>query len=515
MSQPWQVCGNKEAPMSRKGKSSSSSHPRSQADDVASQSAANRAEASPLESKPVSQKKTVAQKSPAKQGSTKAQPPTSERPLTSPDLFAHSPTTRMASALPIWEASNILTQRNHLPWSSDEEGKLQYTRDIGDGQGAVHFWVTENLEDEYPAALASAAALAVVDAFDIRAACMHLIYAAHATQIDKPWEQELVIDDRQIEAYLGLKKRTDKNRQEKLALIEEIAKQPCKITTFTSWPTQGKVKGFTVEEGRLWHILGTRYHYQKNLFGEKELVGITFIIRAGLWAKYFLNEEGRRSQSAHYQAGTLSKTLLESVMTVWQHREGAARLMVWLLFKTQFNRNLPLNVQSLMEVAYGANKVEQARENSEFRKKLANTWDEDLLALAERGWKIQFDPETYAPEIQPLGFGRNTAQRPRGFFEDLLAARLWIAPEEALINEAAALETSESEAEAFVLEAQPPFILTGAQVRAMRIARGWSQRKLAAIAGISQGLISLIENDERAITPESEAILRQVFDIRC
>lgn len=112
----------------------------------------------------------------------------------------------MASALPIWEASNILTQRHHLPWSSDADGKLCYAKDVGDGQGAIHFWVTENLEDEFPVPLAGAAALAVVDAFDIRAACMHLIYAASAAQLDRPWEKELIIDDRQIESYLGLKK---------------------------------------------------------------------------------------------------------------------------------------------------------------------------------------------------------------------------------------------------------------------------------------------------------------------
>lgn len=139
--------------------------------------------------------------------------PSSDRPKTNPDLFTDSETTRVASALPIWEASNVLAQNVNLPWIVDPQGRLCYAKDIGDGKGAVHFWVTENIEDEYPAALAGAAALAVVESFDIRAACMHLIYAAHATQLEKPWEQELVIDDRQLEAYLGLKKRTDKTQQ--------------------------------------------------------------------------------------------------------------------------------------------------------------------------------------------------------------------------------------------------------------------------------------------------------------
>lgn len=372
--------------------------------------------------------------------------------------------------------------------------------------------MTEDLENDYPVSLAGAAALAVVDTFDIRAACMHLIYAACATQLAKPWEQELVIDDRQIEAYLGLKKRTDLNRQQKLALIEEIAKQPCKITTFISYPNQGKVKGFTLEEGRLWHLLGTRYHYQHDLLGKKELVGMTFIIRAGLWAKYFLNEEGRRKQIAHYQHGILSKTLLESIMSLWQHREGAARLMVWLLFKTQFDRRHPLTVQTLMEVAYGQGKVQQAQINSEARKRLSNNWDEDLLTLHERGWKLQFDPQTYPIEIQPPAFGRTTARKPRGFFDQLLAARLWITAEESLINKlAATVEPEISNTNLITEEVLNPLEMNGAQVRDLRLKKGWSQRKLASMTGISQGLISLIENGERNITPENAATLQKVL----
>jgi DNA-binding transcriptional regulator YiaG len=434
-----------------------------------------------------------------------------ERPKTSPDLFADHKATQMAAAIPIWEASNILTQRKHLPWGHDSDGKLSYAKDINDGQGAIHFWVTENLEDEHPATLAGAAALAVIDTFDIRAACMHLIYAAHAAQLDRPWEQELVIDDRQIEAYLGLKKRTDKNRREKLALIEEIAKQPCKITTFISWAAQGKVKGFTLEEGRLWHMLGTRYHYQQDLFGNQELAGITFIVKPGLWTRYFLNEEGRRDRIAYSQRGALSQHLLECVMSVWQHREGAARLMVWLLFKTQFNKRSPLLVETLMEVAYGSEKVQQARDSSTFRKKLASTWDEDLLTLHDRGWTVQFDAETYPSEIRPAGFGRDDAQRPRGFFEQLLAAQLWITPSEEWSQGAIGLEEPTVIVPQSDLEAAPK--LTGDRVRELRQKQGWSQRKLATLTQISQGLISLIENGERSITPENEALLNQVFNL--
>lgn len=431
-----------------------------------------------------------------------------DRLPTSPDLFKESQTTPMSVALPIWEASNILTQRHDLAWEADADGKLCYARQVGDDKGAIYFWVTENLDDEHPAALAGAAALACIDTFDIRAACMHLLYAAYATQLEKPWEQELIIDDRQIEEYLGLKKRTDKNRQQKLALIEEIAKQPSKITTYISWPTQGRRKGFTVEEGRLWHIVGTRYHYQQNLLGEKELTGMTFIVRPGQWAKYFINEEEEQPF-----CGNLSTTLLQGVMKVWQHREGAARLMIWLLFKSRIDRQSPLNVLTLMEVAYGNQKVKEARNNADLRKKLIRLWDDDLLCLHEHGWELKFDCQTYPEAIQPAVFRRNTQTRPRGFFAKLLLAWLWITPPKNLCKDTPTLPAANLNQASELETAQFPQLMSGSQVKQLRTEHGWNQRQLAQLTGISQGLICLIEKEARSISHENNERLKQAFEL--
>lgn len=432
-----------------------------------------------------------------------------ERPKTNPALFDRGSLTKVTSSLPIWEASNILTQRQQLPWTTDPDGKLIYSREVNDGQGAICFWVADDTEEEHPAALAGAAALAVIDTFDIRAACIHLILAAHASQMERPWEEELVIDDRQIEAYLGLQRRTDKNRREKLALIEEIVKQPCKITTLISWPRHGKRKGFTVEEGRLWHLLGTRHHYQQDIFGNKELTGMSFVVKAGLWAKYFLNEETAQEQELPVNPGVLPKSLLESVMSIWQHRAGAARLMVWLLFKAQFSPRHPLPVRTLLEVAYGVERVHNAQSDNQLRKKLTNTWDEDLLALHDRGWQITFDAETYPVEIQPSGFGRDTTRRPRGFFDQLLKAQLLVAPPESW--DTANLPSGEVAEESVEIE---PAVskLTPEEIKSLRAEKGWSQRKLAMLTGISQGLISMMENGSRTITADNELILRRTFD---
>jgi DNA-binding transcriptional regulator YiaG len=434
------------------------------------------------------------------------------KPPTSPDLFTDKTTTHMASAFPIWEASNILTQRKDLPWGKDSNGKLCYAKDVENGKGSVYFWVTEDLEHEYPATLAGAAALAVIDAFDIRAACMHLIYAAHATQLSRPWEQEFVINDRQIEDYLGLKKRTDKNRQQKLSLIKEIAQQPCQITTFISWPAQGKARGFTISETRLWHMLEIQHHYDSDLLGNKELTGLTFRVKAGYWARYFLNEEGRADLSTYCQTGILSKVLLEDVMRVWQQREGAARLMIWLLFKTKVDIKHPLSVRTLMEIAYGSQKIEAAKLDNRLRSKLANTWDEDLLILHERGWHLHFHIETYSPEIQPLAFGRSNHSRPRSFFEQLLSAYMWISPPDILSQKVIAQEkNNESGVQQTALLAMAQQAINGTEVRALRNKKGLTQRQLASLTGLSQSLIQLIEKNQRTITRENQEILERTL----
>jgi len=185
--------------------------------------------------------------------------------------------------------------------------------------------------------------------------------------------------------------------------------------------------------------------------------------------------------------------------------------MVWLLFKSQLGRLYNLPVRTLLEVAYGSDKVRDAQEDNQLRKKLTNTWDEDLLALHDRGWQIRFNPETYPEDIQPSGFGRENSRRPRGFFEQLLTAQLEIKPPKSwdLAHlEASVTEPSEKDEDVEVTVVG----LTGSKVREMRTAKGWSQRKLAKLTGISQGLISMMENEERSITESNESILRQTLE---
>jgi DNA-binding transcriptional regulator YiaG len=446
--------------------------------------------------------------------------PVSKASTTAPNIFANGVSGNFATCKLLWEAMNIITQREDLEWHPDGDGKLAYTSTIKDGRGKLIFWVTDDPEEQYPEALAGEAALAVIETFDIRAACMHLIYAAHVTALDRPWEEEFVIDDRQIASYLGLDKRKDVTKEERLKLIEKIAEQPSQILTFLQWTQQGSIESFYVEKSRLWDV-AIGYHGQRDLFGNTRCTGLTIRCRAGMWAKYFLNKRGADEGSAFYQYGVLSKKLLQTITRVWQHSEGAARILAWLSFKMRVSSTHVMLTPTLMEVAYGVDKVAAAQCDRDLRSDLANRWDNDLRVLTDAGLTIEFDAATYPPEIQPDWYegGRGTKKRPKGFWEQLRSSRIQIHPPKEIAEGLAKLQRRKKtiDTTATSVTSLPKFpasALDGAQVRTARERKGWSQEELAQRLNKTRMWVSYIERNQRKAKPEDAGQIRQLLEIR-
>ncbi|MGG6270751.1 helix-turn-helix domain-containing protein [Leptolyngbya sp. AN03gr2] len=485
------------------------------------------------------------------------------RPATSSDLFPGESIHRMASSRLIWEGANILTQRKDLQWADSEDG-LCYESLIAKGKGFLSFWLTQDLFSKYPSVLESEAALALIEQFDIRAACMHLIYSAHATQLDRPWEQQFVLNDRQLERYLGLDKNKNLNRQEKLQLMLELAKQPCHLLVYVSYPDQGRIQSFTVSRTWLWEIAEPMLHFQECLqdesgdhVGEQMLVGFTLSIRCGNWAKYFLNEEMRRNREGYYEYGILSQQILQDLMSTWHHYEGAARLMTWLLFKTKINRHSPMTVEALMKVAFGEKTLQLAKSNYRDRAKVVRSWLTSLKVLIEKGWKITRDVETYPiqywidtsesgllaqipddPEQAAAFWAKDATQeagarltdktkRMRGQFDQLLASKVWIQPPEVVaekldeIDEARrlyskvepkrrALNVASSDAPQSSIE-KPPLLAieSGMQLKQLRLAKGMTQVELADAMERTESWVKMIEAGKRKIQPKyQEKLIR-------
>ncbi|OKH39098.1 transcriptional regulator [[Phormidium ambiguum] IAM M-71] len=462
----------------------------------------------------------------------------SKTTIPNPDLFSNGKTNFFASAIVVWELCNILTQRGSLPWQTDATGKLYYQRQVNNGQSSITFQITDRLDNQQPVILETSDALATLETFDVRAACTHLIYAAYATSLEQPWQQEFIISDRQIETYLGLDKRKDLNKTTKLALIKKLVQQPCQIVVNINWNQQGKVPGFSLEKSRLWHLLEVQNHFQEDELGCKHLVGLTFKLKAGLWSKYFLNRNGYKNGAAFYQYGALPKSLLTTVTTIWQQHEGAARIMLWLLFKTKMGQEQRITVPTLMRVAYGETKLTQISAQLDSRKRLLRTFESDLEVLNHYGIKPIFDPITYPAEIQPLWAKladlpddaeaalefwindgesncRLTDAAPRGKWNKLMNARLlrFELPDDWQKKSSKKPKQKRDRKLNHQLPFRSQIELSGQQIAYARKKLQLSQRALAEQIGKSQSWVRDVERGRFQPTLKDRAILRQILEI--
>ncbi|ABA23859.1 transcriptional regulator, XRE family [Trichormus variabilis ATCC 29413] len=459
-----------------------------------------------------------------------------DRKVPSPELFADGKSHPFASAIAIWELCNVLAQRQSLPWETDESGEVYYQRQINRGKGAIAFRVTDSVQSEPSAILKGAKALSTIKTFDIRAACMHLLYAAYATNLDEPWEDEFTINDQQIEQYLGLDKRKDLSKITKLNLIKELAQQPCRIIASINLPAQGKIKEICLENSRLWHLLNIQHHFQEDESGCKYLVGLTLTIKAGEWAQYFLNRQGCKERTAFYQYGTLPKFLLTTIMKIWQQHEGAARMMLWLLFKIKLGKEQCITIPMLMKVAYGERRIQQVALQPENRQRLLKIFESDLEVLNHYGMKPIFDPVTYPLEIQPLwskladipddgeaaidfwihdgnNENRLTDAAPRGKWNRLMNARILyfeMPPEwkKLLTKPKKKQRISHNKT-----NLKPPITLSTEFIIEARKKLGLSQRDLAKLTGKSQSWIRDIENGRFQAKLEDQMVLRKALGI--
>lgn len=452
------------------------------------------------------------------------------------DIFLNGKTTPFASSMVIWETCNILAQRQTLPWQPDQNGCLAYHRQVHRGRGEMQFRLTVNPEADRPTPMADQAGRAALAQFDLRAACVHLIFAAYAVTCDRPWEESFILNDQHIEHYLGLDKRKDLTKLEKLTLIKEMVYQACQILVSISWPRQGKVPPFSLNEHPVWQLLNTQYYFEVDAQGCRHLIGLGFTIQAGLWSRYFLNKQDYRRQSAFYQYGSLPQSLLAEVMSNWQQHEGAIRLMLWLLFKLRLGGDHRITVRTLLRIAYGEDRVVEATTVRGAHKRLLKTFESDLETIYYYGLKPQFDPETFPLEIQPLWarvadipddadaaleFWADDAHSslsltdaaPRDKWQRLLNARLLgFELSEEWQQTARRTSTKRRRPSPPPTDAQVGQ-LSGSDIKAARQQQNLSQRALADRLGKSQSWIRDIEKGRFNINAEDQTLLRQALDL--
>ena len=73
----------------------------------------------------------------------------------------------------IWEACNVLAQRQHLSWKTDKDETLYYRRPIHRGRGEIRYRLAADPESDTPVPIAGKDAASAIAKFDIRANCLH------------------------------------------------------------------------------------------------------------------------------------------------------------------------------------------------------------------------------------------------------------------------------------------------------------------------------------------------------
>ena len=437
---------------------------------------------------------------PIKKGRYKSEP----RVLNTHNLFADGHNNPIASSMVIWEARNLLAKGSVFPWQTNSEGHLYFERQVKQGKGKIEFRLTDDVRSDTPEILDHEDANSTIESMDIRAACIHLIFAALVT---------------------------------KLTLIKSLVQQPCKILATINWPRQGKIDSFSISEDRIWHLVTINNHFQKDSQGYKHLVGMTFRIKAGNWSKYFLNKQGYKKYVAYYQYGTLPKFLLTTVMTTWHQHEGAVRMMLWLLFKTKMGKQQRITIPKLMYVAYGEAKVKQDSLHREKRKRLLRRFESDLEVLNHYQIKPVFDPVTYPSKIQPLWArlaaipdgaeeamefwikdGCNetsiTDAAPPGKWNLLMKARIlhFELPSE-WDKQISHWENKKQRKTRRQTRTQTTSSLSAEQILTARKRLGMSQRQLAQQLGKSQSWIRDIENSRFSVKPRDLTKLRKILEL--
>ncbi|WP_375479162.1 multiprotein-bridging factor 1 family protein [uncultured Nostoc sp.] len=405
--------------------------------------------------------------------------PAKPRQFKKASLFPDSKTNVAALSLVLYGVAEVLSQKMNLSWNQ-VNNTFSYEKEAKTGKGKIFYYVTDNPETPQPETLAEEAALVVIDQFDPRACAIHLIYCALVASLDKPWSGNFVIDDKQLLEYTGLIKRRDLCKHEKLSILYDLLRQPAQVLACIASPKQGKVGAFTVADLKIWDVSIIR-DFETDKAGNNKLVGLKVIGQAGVWTKYFLNKS-----KYDYQTGIITKKTVQKLFSIGKQNAGAARMLVWLTFQIQPEFQDCVMGKTLMEIAYGADKVSTAEQDRQLRRQMADDLETDLKVVKEAGWQAEL-------ETGPAWLTSSTsAKRPIGYWNQILNSR-WRFHLPAEVQERLTLDSNQLSAN----NIQP---VSGNVIREARKAKGWSRAFFATTMGKSVSWVDAVETGTRQVS---------------
>jgi len=439
-----------------------------------------------------------------------------DRPHPLNPLFLSRSLAPVATGGPMLSSAQALLRQDL--WRPDGENVPTFRRLFSQERVIEHYVTKADPTSRTVEALAGEAAWQIVQQFGLPTAFLHLVFAAYATEQVEPWRGLFELRGSDLLRTLGLERRTDVPRAEKL---REVAHQAHLLSSLGVWVVwRESARDLSVQMSRMWEVaLDIRGPVDPDRVLAPTEVFLT--VRPGLWTEKFLNAAGARAGTALRQFGYLAQATLRIDP---YHQELAAKLAVYLTLMIRLRSTY--RVQSLLETLEPAAVLQEAA--ADFRRRYAykRRWDEALLTLHDQGWRFTFHDDTYPVVLRP-DWALPTDTRvhlrrlPNNYWQQLLAATLTFIPPAPLPALLAGAGEEKRSAPRVPTRPPPPrrtltampIPLTGSQVRQARLTQGWSQQELARRVGKSQPWVALIEQDKRTMQPQEQATLRTLLNL--
>jgi DNA-binding XRE family transcriptional regulator len=436
--------------------------------------------------------------------------PNTEPPLYRKDEYF----TPAATSAPI--VSSLRAQLRKDLWDKDPSGLASFLHQAkGKASNIIEHYITNPGDISL---LPWEEALQIIDKFGTNTAKLHLIFAAHTMRQEQPWVNQFNLKISDLIEEIGWDSNNAYPKYEKIKNIAKHAFALDCLTVQATWVEGRHRKGgvmASVETSRMWNV---RVHLigQQNLQGKVEQPEDGIItVRPGLWTDSFLNKAGCEAKKALYQFGYLAQDILK--IDPYQD-DLALRLGLHLTVESRFHTSGTYKVQTLLEALLPRTAIDEALENKDKTRKITNRWNHALEVLSElkRAFQIEFDPATYPEELRPS----SKIRKPRGYFEQLLAAKITIhppAPVPELLATKIQPRQVKPKSNSSPKNVQRPTVqtitITGTQIKNARQVKGWSQGQLAGFLGVSQNLVSLIERDKRSINKKLRTKISKLLEI--
>lgn len=437
-------------------------------------------------------------------------PPHPESPL-----FVHQAVTPVATGSPMLSSAQALLRPDL--WQPVGDDVPTYRRNFSQERRVEHYITTSDPKSRTVEALAGDAAWQIVQQFGLPTAFLHLVFAAYATAQPEPWRDVIVLQGGDLLYTLGLDKRTDVPRAEKLREVVRQARLLDSLGVWVVWHERNN--DLSVQMSRMWDV-AVKITGPQAADGQVTPTEVVLTVRPGLWTAKFLNGTGAQAGTALRQFGYLAQQTLRIDP---YHQELAAKLAVYLTLMSRLRQRY--QVQHLLEAVEPDAVLQAAATDFRRRYDLKRRWDDALLTLHERGWRFLFDDTTYPLALRPdwalpADTPAHLRQLPDDYWRRLLAATLTCLPPEPIPGLLDAVEGDgrpgarpKTPPAPFALPPRRPH-LTGSEVRQARLAKGWSQQELARQVGKSQQWVALVEQDKRTIKPQDQTTLRTLLDLR-